>query len=41
MNKVEFQSLNKIEKSLEGENIKEICWKIEVDRLGNIIKVIK
>lgn len=41
MNKVEFQSLNKMEKSLEGTNIKEVCWKLEVDRLGNIIKIIK
>ena len=41
MDKVEFQSLNKIEKSLDGENIKEICWKLEVDRLGNITKIIR
>jgi CRISPR-associated endonuclease Csn1 len=41
MNKVEFQSLNKMEKSLEGINIKEVCWKLEIDRLGNITKIIK
>lgn len=40
MDKIEFQSLNKIEKSLEGDNIKETCWKLEVDRLGNITKII-
>lgn len=37
----EFGSLNKMEVDLGGENrIKEKCWKIENDRLGNIIKVI-
>ena len=41
MDKVEFQSLNKIERSLEGDNIKEVCWKLEVDRLGNITKIIR
>ncbi len=41
MDKVEFQSLNKIEKSLDGYNIKEVCWKLEVDRLGNIIIIIR
>lgn len=41
MNKVEFQSLNKMEKTIEGDNIKEVCWKLEVDRLGNITKIIR
>lgn len=32
---------SKNQKALDGEMIKEICWKLKVDRLGNIIKVIK
>jgi len=32
---------SKNQKDLDGEMIKEICWKLKVDRLGNIIKVIK
>lgn len=34
--KNEFLSLNKIEKSITGEMIKEICIPIKVDRLGNL-----
>ena len=41
VNKVELQSLNKMEKTMEGEMIKSICWKLEVDRLGNITKIIR
>lgn len=41
VNKVELFSLNKIEKSLENVSIKESCWKLEVDRLGRISKVIE
>lgn len=40
-NKVEFMSLNKMEKSIDGETIKAVCWKLEVDRLGNITKIIR
>ncbi len=40
-NKVEFSALNKMEKTIDGIMIKERCWKLKVDRLGNIIKVIK
>ena len=40
-NKVEFSALNKTEKSIDGIMIKDVCWKLEVDRLGNIIKIIK
>ncbi len=40
-NKVELQSLNKMEKTMEGEMIKSICWKLEVDRLGNITNIIR
>ena len=34
-------SQSKNQRALDGEMIKEICWKLKVDRLGNIIKVIK
>ncbi len=36
VNKVEFSPLNKMEKSIDGLMIKEICIKLKVDRLGNI-----
>jgi len=38
VNKQEFSSLNKMEKSIEGIMIKDICIKLKVDRLGNITK---
>ncbi|MFV0531150.1 MAG: hypothetical protein ACK5MD_06890, partial [Flavobacteriales bacterium] len=38
-NKFEFSALNKMEKSVEEVMIKEICWKLKVDRLGNISKI--
>lgn len=41
MKKVEFNSKNKMEKTIEGVVIKANCWKLEVDRLGEIIKIIK
>lgn len=41
VNKVEYSPLNKMEKTILGEMIKAICWKLEVDRLGNILKIIK
>ncbi len=41
VNKVEFSTLNKTERSFEGTQIKSCCWKLGVDRLGNITKVIK
>lgn len=40
-NGYELGSLNKVEMSLEGINIKQECEKIEVDRLGRIIKTYK
>jgi len=40
-NKFEFSALNKMEKSIDGEMIKGKCWKLKLDRLGNIVKVIK
>lgn len=36
LDKVEFTSLNKIERTIEGIMIKSSCWKISCDRLGNI-----
>ncbi len=40
-NKVEFEAMNKMERALTDEITKAICWKLEVDRLGNILKIIK
>ncbi|MBF0647957.1 type II CRISPR RNA-guided endonuclease Cas9 [Dysgonomonas sp. GY75] len=37
VNKVEFSPLNKMGRSLSGEMIKDVCIKINVDRLGNIL----
>lgn len=39
--KVEFEALNKMGRALTGEMIKSVCWKIEVDRLGHIVNIIK
>jgi CRISPR-associated endonuclease Csn1 len=39
INKREFSPLNKMERALTGEMIKEVCIPIKVDRLGNIIKI--
>lgn len=37
--KGEFESLNKSEKTIDGSQlIKEICVKVKVDRVGNLIK---
>lgn len=40
-NKVEFSALNKMEKDIDGKMIKNICYKLKVDRLGSIQKIIK
>ena len=37
INKEEFSSLNKMERAITGEMIKETCIPLNVDRLGNII----
>ena len=37
VDKKEFSPLNKMERAITGEMIKEICIPIKVDRLGNII----
>lgn len=39
--KVEFSPKNKMERAITGEMIKAVCWKLEVDRLGRITKIIK
>ena len=39
VDKSEFSALNKMERALTGEMIKEICLPVKVDRLGNIIKI--
>ncbi len=41
VNKVELLSQNKMEKTMYDEMIKSICWKLEVDRLGNITNIIR
>jgi len=41
VDKVEFTSLNKAERSITGEMIKDTCVPIKVDRLGNIIELNK
>lgn len=41
INKFEFSPLNKMEKTIGGEMVKEICWKLKVDRLGNIVECIR
>ena len=40
-NKKEYSALNKMEKDINDNMIKNNCWKLVVDRLGNIKKVIK
>ena len=39
VDKYEFSSLNKMERAITGEMIKETCVPIKVDRLGNIIEI--
>ena len=38
VNKMEYSSLNKMEKGIDGIMIKEFCIKLKIDRLGNIFK---
>ena len=40
-NKNEFSALNKMERDTKGVMIKDCCWKLEVDRLGNITNMIR
>ena len=39
VDKKEFSALNKMERAITGEMIKEICLPLKVDRLGHIVKV--
>lgn len=39
-NKVEFSANNKLERSIEGIMIKDVCVKLKVDRLGNLTYVL-
>lgn len=39
IDKTEFSALNKMERAITGEMIKEICIPIKIDRLGNITKI--
>ena len=39
VDKKEFSPLNKMERAITGEMIKEICLPLKVDRLGHIIKI--
>lgn len=41
VDKVEFFSKNKMEKALDDQMVKAVCWKIETDRLGNITRIIR
>ncbi len=38
-NKNEFSPLNKMEKSMDGEMIKDVCLKLNIDRLGNMTNI--
>lgn len=39
IDKNEFSALNKMERAITGEMIKEVCIPLKVDRLGNITKI--
>ncbi len=39
VDKFEFSVLNKMERAITGEMIKEVCIPVKVDRLGNITKI--
>jgi CRISPR-associated endonuclease Csn1 len=39
IDKAEFSALNKMERAITGEMIKEVCIPVKVDRLGNITKI--
>jgi len=38
VNKMEFSALNKMEKSIDEIMIKSVCWKLEVNRIGEIVR---
>lgn len=37
----EFSALNKMERALDGQMVKNVCWKLVIDRLGNVVKIIR
>lgn len=39
LDKKEFGSLNKLERDIDGNMIKQICWKLTVNRIGEITDV--
>ncbi|MBQ2787323.1 MAG: type II CRISPR RNA-guided endonuclease Cas9 [Bacteroidaceae bacterium] len=39
IDKSEFSAMNKMERAITGEMIKEVCIPVKVDRLGNIVKI--
>lgn len=39
VNKNEFSALNKMQRAISGEMIKDICVPLKVDRLGNVVKI--
>lgn len=41
VDKSEYSSLNKMERDIIGNMIKNRCWKLKIDRLGNIIDTIR
>ena len=41
VDKVELLSHNKVENTDDGISIKSVCWKLEVNRLGNITNIIR
>ena len=40
-NKNEYSALNKMERDINNCMIKDVCWKLNIDRIGNITKVIR
>ncbi len=40
VNKVEFSTLNKTERTIDGVMAKETCIKLKIDRLGNVSKAV-
>jgi CRISPR-associated endonuclease Csn1 len=41
VNKMEFSPLNKMERAMDGIMVKDVCWKLQVNRLGKIVKINK
>ena len=41
VDKKEYSALNKMERAIDGTMIKQVCWKLKVNRLGKIEKICK